>query len=153
MIYCECPQPLSCNGQRSLFLGGGISNCPDWQSEMVARLRLTDLALLNPRRANFRMGDTEQQRIQIGWEYYHLQLADAHLFWFCKETLCPISLFELGKWCAKDRPLFVGCDPDYARRSDIEIQMGLQRPLDCRISTSLNDLSLRVIHWSRENKQ
>jgi hypothetical protein len=35
---------------------------------------------------------------QIAWEYHHLKQAEAIMFWFCKETIQPIVLFELGKW-------------------------------------------------------
>ena len=36
------------------FIAGGITNCPDWQADIVEMLKDTDLTLLNPRRADFR---------------------------------------------------------------------------------------------------
>lgn len=42
------------NGQGdAIFLAGGISNCPDWQSQMVELLKPSPWIILNPRRANF----------------------------------------------------------------------------------------------------
>src|SRR5262245_52117185 len=92
----------------SLFLGGGISGCPDWQREIVTLLADTDLTLLNPRRAFFPIDDPSQAERQIEWEFRHLRLATAILFWFPRETLCPIALYELGAWSMTDKPLFVG---------------------------------------------
>ena len=40
-------------GERSLFLAGGVTACPDWQAWMVQRLSASGLVLLNPRRAHF----------------------------------------------------------------------------------------------------
>src|SRR5262245_576843 len=105
----------------AVFLGGGISGCPDWQHEVVGLLAHLPLVLLNPRRANCLMGDPAAAPRQIEWEYRHLRKADALLFWFPCETLCPIALYERGAWSVYSdergqRPLFVGVHPNYERR-------------------------------------
>lgn len=126
MRYIECPaQYVPKRFEFSVFMAGGISGCPDWQSELSEYLTSADVTLLNPRRANFGSTSTKPQ---IAWEQNHLRLADAILFWFPKETLCPITLFELGSWVKFDKPLVIGVHPEYARRTDVEIQIDLLRP-------------------------
>jgi hypothetical protein len=135
----------------SVFLAGGITGCPDWQAEAVRLFQapatrdltemLANLTILNPRRANFPIGDPTAAEAQIAWEYRHLHRADAVLFWFPEETLCPIVLYELGYWNAwrsagteQPKPIFVGTHPEYARRADVLHQTHLARP------------GLRVVH-------
>lgn len=141
----------------SLFLGGGITDCPDWQKEMVHRLTETRLAIYNPRRANFPIDDPEAAEEQITWEYVHLQRADAAVFWFPCETLCPIVLFELGRWSyamvpAHEKPIFVGVHPDYKRRKDVEIQMQLARPR-LKVVYDLKSLAQQVHGWIDEEEE
>lgn len=113
MRYIEALDEFDGNS-RAIFLAGGISNCSDWQSEMVNLLSDTDLTIINPRRKNFPIDDPSQSKTQIEWEYRHLRKVQARLFWFPCETLCPITLFELGVWSAGvAEPLFVGTHPDY----------------------------------------
>ena len=38
--YIECPKMW---GSPSLFTGGGISGCPDWQAQLVRELKDVDL--------------------------------------------------------------------------------------------------------------
>lgn len=149
MIYIECPNtipdPLTCGRRNSLFLGGGISGCPDWQQEMRSLLSDTELILVNPRRKDFPMDDPKAARRQIEWEHFHLKRCNARLFWFPCETLCPITLFELGKWLSKERhgTLFVGCHSDYKRRIDVEIQVELEQPC-IEVFHSLESLAAEV---------
>jgi hypothetical protein len=126
--------------QRSLFLAGGISNCPDWQSALLEDLRDTDWVVFNPRRADFDAGNSELARGQIEWEHRHLRRSSAIAFWFPPQTLCPITLYELGAWSMTDKALFVGVDPMYARRLDVLEQTRLVRP-DVRIVDSLEGLA------------
>jgi hypothetical protein len=110
-----------------LFLGGGITNCPDWQADVVRMLQETDLVVLNPRRSAAFTGDIADE--QIRWEYNALRSVDTVLFWFPKETLCPITLFELGVFSQRpETRLIVGTHPEYARRFDVQVQMELSRP-------------------------
>lgn len=128
MKYVEAPNRLWYSGRTSVFLAGGISNCPNWQHELANKLRDTELFLINPRRHNFPMGDQVEGEKQIKWEHNYLRRANVVSFWFPEETLCPITLFELGAVSATDKPLFVGCHPNYKRKFDIEIQLELRRP-------------------------
>src|SRR5262245_39813726 len=78
----------------SLFLAGGITGCPDWQAETISLFADLPLVLLNPRRRDFPINDPSAGPSQIEWEHRHLRRADAVLFWFPRETLCPIALYE-----------------------------------------------------------
>lgn len=148
MKYIESPTRLMPSGTKSLFFAGGIAGCPDWQQDMRQRLDRVDLVLLNPRRANFPIGDPNAARDQIGWEFSHLRKADGVLFWFCAETLNPIVLYELGAWSMTDKPLFVGTHPDYKRIQDVEIQTGFSRP-DVEVVLSLEALARKIEVWAR----
>jgi hypothetical protein len=144
MQYVESPKVLvEHNSKASIFLAGGITGCWDWQKEIVYMLENTDIVLLNPRRKDFPTHDSSAAIQQITWEYEHLRKADAIIFWFSHETLCPIVLFELGSWLHQNKPIFVGTHPEYARKHDIEIQLGLARP-DLKVVYSLNDLAEQV---------
>jgi hypothetical protein len=141
------PQP----GEVSLFLGGGITGCENWQAIITAGLKNNssdDLVVLNPRRANWPMNDPEASTKQIDWEYRHLKLATMIMFWFAPETLCPITLFEYGKWLVGNKPLFVGCHPDYKRKLDVEVQTKLERPFQ-KVFSSLDEMLGSVLLFDR----
>lgn len=146
MYYVESPTESTdkFHGQKSIFLAGGITNCPDWQRKIVELLEKTDLTLLNPRRADFPIHDPNAAKEQISWEYRHLRKADGILFWFPCETICPIVLYELGQWSVMSKPIFVGVHPKYLRRQDVEIQTELIRP-EVNIVYSLVELAKQVM--------
>lgn len=121
-----------------IFLGGGITNCPDWQADVIALLDDHEGVMLNPRRSGDFTDDIAVE--QIKWEYHALRSADTVFFWFPKETLCPITLFELGVF--SQRPLtrlIVGTHPEYARRLDVVTQMELARP-EVTVHTSIEQM-------------
>jgi hypothetical protein len=147
MRYIEAPNRTEIfPGERSIFMAGGITGCPDWQSEIVKRLMYTDLVIFNPRRANFPIHVPAAAFKQIAWEHQYLRQADTILFWFPRETLCPIVLYELGAWSMTDKPIFVGIHPEYQRRQDVEIQTHLARR-DVDLVYSLDDLGEQIISW------
>lgn len=144
MHYLEAPEELEYPlDHTSVFLAGGITNCPNWQQQMVDLLRDTDLILLNPRRVNFPIGDPSAAKEQIAWEHNHLRKATTILFWFPCETLCPIVLYELGAWSMTEKLIFVGVHPEYSRRQDVEIQTQLVKP-DVEVAYSLKSLASLV---------
>jgi hypothetical protein len=129
MYYVESPENFEHTPKyQSIFLAGGITGCPNWQQEIVHLLWDTDLVVLNPRRTVFPIHNPDVAEEQITWEYRHLREANAILFWFPCETLCPIVLYELGAWSMTTKPIYVGVHPEYQRRRDVEIQMSLVRP-------------------------
>jgi len=147
MKYIECPEENN-EKENSVFLAGGISNCEDWQSQMPELLKDTNLVLVNPRRDTFDVSKESETLFQIDWEHRHLNEADAVLFWFPCETLCPITLYELGARCMTNTPVFVGVHPDYARKLDVEVQTKLARP-DIKIVYTLEDLAKQVEEYGK----
>lgn len=146
MRYVQCPEIDGGDGGPSLFLGGGITGCPDWQASVVAMLSDVDVTLVNPKRRDFTVQDPAESEAQIRWEHRHLRSATAILFWFPCETLCPITLYELGAWSMSSKPLFVGVHPEYKRRVDVQIQTRLVRP-DVSVVGSLDELTEQVRRW------
>ena len=130
----------------SLFLAGGISGCGDWQGAMIGLPAETRLTLLNPRRDDFDTTGPSATREQIEWEYRYLREATAVQFWFPHETLCPITLFELGGALKRTAPVFVGCHAGYARREDVRVRLGLARPA-AQVTDSLSALAAQIREW------
>jgi hypothetical protein len=145
MLYIEALTGYKGKG-KSLFLAGGITDCPDWQSDLVSMLKNEPITILNPRRKKFPMNDPSASKKQILWEFNHLRKADAISFWFPKEKLCAITLYELGTCSMMDKPLFVGVHPKYKRRRDIEIQLRLVRP-EVKIVYDLKSLAKKIKGW------
>lgn len=145
--YVEAPHYYH-GDQPALFLAGGISNCPDWQATLRPLLADSVWVLLNPRRTDFPMHDPHAAAEQIEWEFQHLRLASAVLFWFPCETLCPITLYELGAWSMTSKPLFIGTHPTYQRRPDVLIQTRLARP-DITVVDSLPALAQQILQFKR----
>ena len=143
MNYVEAPDRHIYFDEPMIFMAGGITNCPDWQKQMKGVLTDTQLTLLNPRRADFPIGDPDAALEQITWEHDMLREAHLIMFWFPKETICPIVLYELGAWSMKVKPIVVGMHPDYQRRQDVEIQTGLARP-DVEVVYSLPALAEQI---------
>ncbi len=144
MKYIESPKVyIPDPDDTSVFLAGGITNCPDWQCDIADLLEGTHLVLLNPRREHFPIGDPQAAPEQIAWEHRYLRKASAVLFWFPHETLCPIVLYELGAWSMTDKPIFVGVHPEYKRRLDVELQTRFVRP-KVKVVYSLQDLASQV---------
>jgi hypothetical protein len=136
---------------RTIFIAGGISNCENWQATMPELLAETELVLLNPRREGFDITNPLMEQEQIEWEHLHILEADSYLFWFCEETLCPITLFELGKIIGLFplKPIFVGTHPKYARHRDIKFQMLLMRP-EIHVVHTLSGVTDQVVEWAKQ---
>lgn len=127
-----------------VFLGGGITNCPNWQAEVINNFKmydkkfkgeLDDLVLLNPRRENFPIDDSNASSEQIAWEFKWLQEMDIFSMYFIGgESDQPICMYELGRNLARmkhiyasdfDDRIIISCDPNYKRATDVKIQLNL----------------------------
>lgn len=133
---------LKNNRSKKLFLAGGISNCPDWQSEIIKLLEpIEELTVYNPRRKNFPIDNPNAAEEQITWEYNHLRDADIIVFWFSRGSLNPIVLYELGRWGnSSSKPIVIGLDPEYERQNDVIIQTLLSRGPDIQFVFCLEDV-------------
>jgi hypothetical protein len=128
MRYVEAPTRYF-GGEPAVYLAGGITDCPDWQAEVVAMLVPAPVAILNPRRRNFCVSDRKMAAGQIRWEFEHIRRADVVLFWFTEgPSPQPIALYELGAAASTGRSLAVGAHPGYVRRNDVLLQLALVRP-------------------------
>ena len=121
------------NGDSTVFLAGGITNCPNWQETVISHAKFAfsdkeSLVILNPRRENFDVSNKRVSEQQIEWEHKMLETCGSVVFWFPKETLCPITLYELGCYTEKKKNLIVGVDPHYGRKLDVTTQTLLRRP-------------------------
>jgi hypothetical protein len=143
-MYIQCPSRYTPANQTAVFLAGGISGCHNWQNEMVGKLsKFPNLTIINPRRETFDINDQEQTEFQIQWEYEHLVMSDIVSFWFPKETMCPITLYELGWVSALNKKMVIGVDRNYQRREDVIIQTRLRRP-EITVVDSIDDLVLEI---------
>jgi hypothetical protein len=160
MNYVEAPNYDLIDTYPLVFLGGGITGCPDWQKILVDLLKDVDIGTLaNPRRENFDITDKTQTPIQIKWEFDHLWLSDIIIFWFCKETIQPIVLLELGarlgqcylnkhEYYGNLKPtppvLVIGIEEGYSREQDVIAQTTLAMGVEPVISRTLEDVAIRV---------
>jgi len=143
------PDKLLIENAKYVFLAGGITNCPDWQNTLTKLITAPsdkNCVVFNPRRP-FEPSSIEEQ---IYWEFTRIRASDAILFWFPRETLCPITLFELGSCISMPqarsiipKPLFVGCHPEYQRKNDIVLQLKLARP-EISVKASLQEVADQV---------
>jgi len=141
MEYIEAPTNwLNSSPTSAVFLAGGITGCPDWQSELVKLLAKTNYVVFNPRRENFPIDDPEAAPLQIRWEFNYLRKADVISFWFPAEGVRPIVMYELGAWSMTDKPIVVGVEPGFWREQDVSIQTSLVRP-ELHIVDNLEDLA------------
>src|SRR3989344_256492 len=148
MKYIQCPE-IYTGKEKSIFIAGGLTNCPDWQAKLVELLKDEKIVLINPRRDDFDASKSSIDEEQISWEFDHIEKADAVSFWFPKETLCPITLYELGKEISSGKQIFIGIHPEYKRKKDVEIQSKLANS-KVKIVYSLKDLGKEVKSWARK---
>jgi hypothetical protein len=132
MKYIEAPNKhKGKSGIPTLFLGGGISSCKDWQSKLVEKLTDYNVTIYNPRRNNFDINNPKVSEEQIKWEHKYLHESNILVFYFAQETLCPITLFELGAALERNiyttykQDIIVYCEPEYSRKFDVELQIKL----------------------------
>ena len=61
MKYIEAPNKhKGKSGVHTLFLGGGISNCKDWQAKLVEKLKDYNVTIYNPLRNNFDINNPKE---------------------------------------------------------------------------------------------
>lgn len=110
-----------------LFLGGSIDmgNARDWQAEMIAALRDTNLVILNPRRADWNpawqpVASDPNFRQQVEWELSALDSADIIVIVFTPGSQSPVSLLEMGLHARAGR-MVIYCPEGYWRKGNVDI--------------------------------
>lgn len=139
----EAPSLTSATYDKSLFIAGGITNCPNWQHELIDALQNLEITIYNPRREKFPADNPVAAREQIAWEFNKLRKANYVSFWFCQETLCPITLFELGATMERTDNCIIGVHPEYKHRYSVEVQANLKNHT---VLYSLSDLAYEITH-------
>ena len=138
----------------SVFLAGGITNCPDWQSLVIKTIKddysvISDsLVLFNPRRDNFPIHDKLAARQQIAWEFDMIEKCNVFSMYFSSgESDQPICMYELGRnilrmqmrypsdW--QDR-IVISVEDDYRRKQDVLIQTGLATQDQVFVNTQIS---------------
>ena len=126
------------------FLAGGITDCPNWQVEVISNFKkydqkfsneLNGLVLFNPRRENFPISDPNAAQEQIEWEFKWLQRMDLFsMFFTAGRSDQPICMYELGRNICRmmqrfpndyQNQILISCDPNYRRSQDVKIQVEL----------------------------
>jgi len=129
---------IDLNGKVTCFLAGGITNCWDWQSEVINLLKeyektinLDDFIIFNPRRENFPINDPNASKEQIEWEFYALSKSNIFSMYFAgnTESTQPICFYELGKDLGLRYPDFqnvvITSEPTFLRDRDVREQVRL----------------------------
>lgn len=123
------------------FLAGGITNCPNWQKEVIddldnrCDLFEDNIVLFNPRRENFPIGDKSAAYKQIEWEFDQLERMDIFSMYFSSgDSDQPICMYELGRNILRiqmrfptdwEKRIIITADKDYRRYQDVMIQTEL----------------------------
>jgi len=119
----------------SIFLAGGITNCKDWQKEVIKELEFENISIFNPRQKNFDITDKNASFKQISWEFERLEQMDIFSMYFCNsESDQPICMYELGRNILKmqnrfpndwEKRIIISVENEYKRKQDVIIQTQL----------------------------
>lgn len=112
------------DNQISIFLGGSIEmgKAEDWQNRLINALAdkpyADQLVIYNPRRDDWDASWAQDPhegpfRDQVTWELTYQSKSDILVYYFCAQTVSPITLLEFGIH-HRDNPI-VGLDPEYGR--------------------------------------
>lgn len=127
------------DGDISVFLAGGIMNCPDWREGVIKNLefmiRGDELVIFNPLRKNFPMDDPSASQKQIEWEYKALERCDIFSMYFSNGISDqPICMYELGRNIVRMQMKY---PLDWRDRVLISVEHGYKRKQDVLIQTEL----------------
>lgn len=126
----------------SVFLAGGITNCKEWQKEVMEELKDYDISVFNPRQEHFDVSDKSASQKQIVWEYERLEKMDIFSMYFCNDNSDqPICMYELGRNIVRMQNRFTN---DWQKRIVVSVEDGYKRKQDVLIQLSLCAPSLYV---------
>ena len=156
MLVRTSPQNIYDIVSPSVFLAGGITDCPEWQNEIIKHLDLFHFGtLFNPRRKDFDITIKDAAKKQVTWEFNALEVCNIFSIWFSDgKSVQPICMYELGRNVTRfaehqklDRVL-IGVDPKYKRKEDVYIQMellGIVNPIVCSLEAHAKQIKQTVI--------
>lgn len=141
MRIITAPDPLDIkDNDVVVFLAGGITNCPNWQKEVIDLLqrsvnRYSNLVILNPRRENFPIDDPNAAEEQITWEFNALERCTVFSMYFSDgNSDQPICMYELGRNIVRMQMKY---PIDWQDRLIISTSYGYKRYPDVLIQTEL----------------
>ena len=155
MIVITAPEKyVSQSGDVCVFLAGGITNCTNWQKEVIQTLRNKmkaideaerRLVVFNPRRDYYPVHDPSANQEQIEWEFKYLERCHIFSMYFCSgESDQPICMYELGRHlrriATERNRTFVDCaivtvEDGYKRHTDVLTQGRLASNGELAIAT------------------
>ena len=119
----------------SVFLAGGITNCKEWQKEVIDELAFEDISFFNPRQEHFDISNENASYKQILWEFERLEKMDIFSMYFCNDNSDqPICMYELGRNIIRMQNRF---PTDWEKRIVISVEDGYKRKADVLIQTEL----------------
>lgn len=123
----------------SVFLAGGITNCPNWQKEIITGIDKAEygssIVIFNPRRENFPIHIPSAADEQIEWEFYQLNKMDIFSMYFCEsDSDQPICMYELGRYISEMQKRF---PIDWKDRIIISVENGYKRINDVLVQSRL----------------
>lgn len=145
----------------TVFLAGGITNCPDWQSKVIKDLNvdnyyLESLVIFNPRRENFPIWDKSAAYAQIEWEYQMLERCNIFSMYFSSgESDQPICMYELGRNILRMQMRFpadwqdrivISVEDDYIRKQDVLVQTELATQNQIFVNTQISPRACLADH-------
>lgn len=149
MKIITAPEIYKNDSNIACFLAGGITNCPNWQDEVIKNIKeysssenidLKYLDIYNPRRANFPIDNPNAAQEQIEWEFKYLEKCDIFSMYFCNAPSDqPICMYELGRNISEIRNEYIGT---WGHRIIVSVEKGYKREQDVLIQTRLatNDI-------------
>ena len=128
---------------KSVFLAGGITNCKEWQKEVIEELKNTDISIFNPRQEHFDITDKNASYKQIKWEFERLEIMDIFSMYFCNDNSDqPICMYELGRNIVRMQNRFPS---DWQKRILISVESGYRREKDVLVQTELISKDIYII--------
>lgn len=133
MHIITAPSYESYDNDIKVFLAGGITNCIDWQMDVLNNLdylnaRSYNISIYNPRRKDFDVHNPNAAEEQIAWEFENLNNMDIFSMYFANsESVQPICFYELGRHLEKMKNRF---PDDYLDRIVITVNDSFSRKND-----------------------
>lgn len=144
MKIITAPEIYKNNNNITCFLAGGITNCPNWQDEVIKNIKeyssnmgidLKYLDIYNPRRVNFPIDNPSAAQEQIEWEFKYLEECNIFSMYFCNAPSDqPICMYELGRNIFKIKNEYMGT---WEHRIIVSVEKGYKREQDVLIQTKL----------------
>ena len=144
------------NNNITCFLAGGITNCPNWQNEVIKNIQeyssrtnidLRYLDIYNPRRENFPIDNPNAAQKQIEWEFKYPEECDIFSMYFCNAPSDqPICMYELGRNISEIKKNY---SKTWEHRIIISVEKGYKREQDVFIQTRLATNSIiKPFSWA-----